>query len=213
MVGVGVGFLIGKLLAYLIFKLPRKGALPETHDGFVAISTTLLVYGLTEFLHGYGFIAVFITGLTIKNSEKDTTYHREMHDFTDQIERMLVVIVLILFGGSLGHGLLAALTWQGALVGLAFIFIIRPLAGMICLLGSNVHQRERWAISFFGIRGIGSIFYLSFAFAHAKFLNPDEIWAIAGFTILLSIITHGILATPIMRYLDNRRNPEDIRVE
>ncbi|AMM52831.1 cation transporter [Rufibacter sp. DG15C] len=212
-VGVGVGFLIGKAIAYLIFKLPRKSALPETRDGFVAISTTLLVYGLTEFLHGYGFIAVFITGLTIKNSEKDTTYHREMHDFTDQIERMLVVVVLILFGGSLGHGLLDALTWQGALVGLSFIFLIRPLAGMVGLVGSGIKRSERWAISFFGIRGIGSIFYLSFAFAHAKFMNPDEIWAVAGFTILVSIIMHGILATPIMTYLDKRRGPNDLKVE
>ncbi|GAA4307196.1 sodium:proton antiporter [Nibribacter koreensis] len=212
-VGVALGFLLGKAVAYLIFKLPRKGRLPETHDGFVAISTTLLVYGLTEFVHGYGFIAVFITGLTIKHSEKHTKYHREMHDFTDQIERMLVVVVLILFGGSLGQGLLDALTWQGALVGLAFVFLIRPVAGMLGLKGSGLQMRERWAISFFGIRGIGSIFYLSFAFAHAKFMNPDEIWAIAGFTILLSIITHGILATPVMSYLDRVRSPKDVQVE
>jgi NhaP-type Na+/H+ or K+/H+ antiporter len=211
--GVGVGFLIGKAVAYLVFKLPRKGKLPEIHDGFVAISTTLLVYGLTEFLHGYGFIAVFIAGLTIKNSEKNNEYHREMHDFTDQIERMLVVVVLILFGGSLGQGLLDALTWQGALVGLAFIFIIRPLAGMIGLMGSEIKRSEKWAISFFGIRGIGSIFYLSFAFAHAKFASPDEIWAVAGFTILVSIFTHGFLATPIMLYLDKRRHPNDLKVE
>lgn len=208
-VGVGMGYLIGRLLTYLLFKLPQKGRFPKTEDGFVAISATLLVYGLTEMMHGYGFIAVFLTGLTIKNYEKDHTYHRELHDFTDQIERLLVVVVLILLGGSLSRGLLDALTWQGALISLAFIVVVRPLAGIIGLLGVPVKKSEKWAISFFGIRGIGSIFYLSFALSKAEFSHAEAIWAVAGFTILLSIFLHGISATPIMSYLDRVRTPGD----
>ncbi|KAA3440126.1 cation:proton antiporter [Rufibacter hautae] len=208
-VGVGAGFLLGKVLEYLLFKLPKKGNFPETQDGFVAISATLLVYGLTEMVHGYGFIAVFITGLTLKHYEEDNSYHREMHDFTDQIERILVVIVLILLGGSISRGLLDALTWQGALVSIGFLLVIRPLAGFIGLLGVPVKTREKWAISFFGIRGIGSVFYLAFALGKADFANPEEIWAVAGFTILLSVFMHGVLATPIMRYLDKVRKPTD----
>ncbi|MGV3540806.1 MAG: cation:proton antiporter [Rufibacter sp.] len=208
-VGVGAGFLVGRLLSFLLFRLPKKASFPKTEDGFVAISATLLVYGLTEMVHGYGFIAVFVTGLTIKHFEKNHSYHRELHDFTDQIERILVVIVLILVGGSLSRGLLDALTWQGALVSLAFLLVVRPLAGYIGLLGVPVKQREKWAISFFGIRGIGSVFYLAFGLSHAPFANPAEIWAVAGFTILLSIFLHGITATPIMRYLDRTRTPGD----
>ncbi|WP_181305061.1 sodium:proton antiporter [Rufibacter sp. XAAS-G3-1] len=208
-VGVGMGFLLGKVLEYLLFKLPKKGSFPQTQDGFVAISATLLVYGLTEMVHGYGFVAVFVTGLTLKHYEKDAGYHREMHDFTDQIERILVVIVLILLGGSISRGLLEALTWQGAVVGIGFLLIIRPLAGYIGLLGVPVKTREKWAISFFGIRGIGSIFYVSFALGEAEFVNPEEIWAIVGFTILLSIFIHGVLATPVMRHLDKARRPGD----
>ncbi|MFB9861753.1 cation:proton antiporter [Rufibacter immobilis] len=208
-VGVGVGYLMGRVLAYLLFKLPKKSRFPETQDGFVAISATLLVYALTEMLHGYGFIAVFLTGLTLKHQEKDYSYHRELHDFTDQIERILLVIVLILLGGSLSRGLLDALTWQGALVGVGFLLVVRPLAGYIGLLGIKVKTREKWAISFFGIRGIGSIFYISFALGKASFANPEEIWAVAGFTILLSIVLHGVLATPVMQYLDKVRKPGD----
>ncbi|WP_071885394.1 cation:proton antiporter [Rufibacter tibetensis] len=208
-VGVGMGYAIGRGLSFILFKLPKKVKFPKTEDGFVAISATLLVYGLTEMVHGYGFIAVFITGLTIKNYERDNTYHRELHDFTDQIERILVVIVLILFGGSVARGLLDALTWQGMLVGAAFVLLVRPLAGFIGLLGVKVKTREKWAISFFGIRGIGSIFYIAFALSKGSFMNPEEIWAMAGFIILLSIFMHGVLATPIMRYLDKVRKPGD----
>ncbi|MFC6996859.1 cation:proton antiporter [Rufibacter roseus] len=205
-VGVGVGYLMGRLLAYLVFRLPKKSHFPETHDGFVAISATLLVYGLTEMVHGYGFMAVFFTGLTIKNYEKNYDYHRELHDFTDQIERMVVVVILILFGGSLARGLLDSLTWQGAAVGIGLLLVVRPLAGMVALWGTKISFTEKWVISFFGIRGIGSIFYLSFGLEQAHFAEPDEIWAVAGFIILLSIVMHGVLATPAMEYMDRRLN-------
>ncbi|GGK75699.1 cation:proton antiporter [Rufibacter glacialis] len=205
--GVAMGYLLGKALAYLLFRLPKKVGSFKTEDGFVAISATLLVYGLTEMVHGYGFIAVFITGLTLKNYEKDHSYHRELHDFTDQIERILVVIVLIVLGGSIARGLLDALTWPGIAVGVAFVFVVRPLAGFVSLFGVSLKTPEKWAISFFGIRGIGSIFYVAFALSKASFMDPQEIWAVAGFIILLSIFVHGFLASPVMQYLDRTRTP------
>lgn len=208
-VGVGMGYALGRVLAFLLFKLPKRTRFPKTEDGFVAVAATLLVYGLTEMAHGYGFMAVFFTGVTLKNYEKDTTYHRELHDFTDQIERMLLVVVLILLGGSLSRGLFEELSWSGVLVGTAFVLVVRPLAGIVGLLGIPIKWSEKLAISFFGIRGIGSIFYLSFAFAEAQFMNKAEVWAVAGYTILLSILLHGVLATPIMRRLDLQRSPED----
>ncbi|WP_192822290.1 sodium:proton antiporter [Rufibacter sp. LB8] len=207
--GLGIGYLLGRGLSFILFVLPKKSSFPKAKDGFVAISATLLVYGVTEMAHGYGFIAVFVAGLTIKHYEKDHKYHRELHDFTDQIERILLVMVLILLGGSIGRGLLEALTWQSILVSVAFVLVVRPLAGYIGLLGVPVKRREKWAISFFGIRGIGSIFYLSFALHEAKFPMAEELWAFTGFTILLSIIVHGVLASPIMNYLDKRRQPAD----
>ncbi|WP_240731584.1 hypothetical protein [Hymenobacter radiodurans] len=63
---------------------------------------------------------------------------------------------------------------------------------------------ERSVISFFGIRGIGSIFYLAFALEKAEFPQARELWAILGFTMLVSISLHGVLATPVMNWLDRR---------
>src|SRR5688572_29335136 len=64
-VGIASGFVLGKLLAYLVLYLPDKTIALFTRDGFVAISTTLTVYGVTELLYGYGFIAVFVTAITL----------------------------------------------------------------------------------------------------------------------------------------------------
>jgi NhaP-type Na+/H+ or K+/H+ antiporter len=79
------------------------------------------------------------------------------------------------------------------------------LGGLLTLVGSKkVNVAERSVISFFGIRGIGSIFYLSFALEKGEFPQAELLWAILSFTMLVSIVLHGVLATPIMNWLDRR---------
>jgi NhaP-type Na+/H+ or K+/H+ antiporter len=195
--------LSGRLLSYLIFNLPRKLELRPSGYGFVALAITLTSYGVTELLHGYGFLAVFIAAVTVRSYERKHEYHKQMHAFTDQLERLFIVIILILLGGALMSGLLEALTWRGAAVGLLLVLVIRPLGGMLTLAGSRrVNLAERAVISFFGIRGIGSIFYLAFALEKGGFNHARELWAILGFTMLVSIVLHGVLATPVMNWLD-----------
>lgn len=209
--GLALGYLMGKLAAYLVFTVSEKYKLLKPTDGFLAISLTLCVYGLTEALHGYGFLAVFVSALSLRHSEKTHEYHAMLHAFTDQIERLLLGVLLILFGGSLVSGMLEPLNWRIVLFSLIFLLIIRPSTAYLPLMGSRMHWKERLAISFFGIRGVGSIFYLAFAFSHATFGNERELWAIVAFTILLSIVMHGLTATPIMNHLKinipRKKNP------
>ncbi|QNF33776.1 cation:proton antiporter [Adhaeribacter swui] len=211
--GVGVGYFMGRFLAHLVFRLPEKSNFPATEDGFVAIAATLLVYGLTEIIHGYGFIAVFITGLTLGHQERTHELHRELHDFTDQMERLFLVIVLILLGGSIATGLLNTLTIPGAMVGLLFVLVLRPLFAYLTIWRQKINFREKIAISFFGIRGIGSFYYLAFAVTEATFPGEQQLWSIAGFIVLISVLIHGIMAYPVMSYLDRKRTPSDLTIE
>lgn len=205
-VGAAVGYALGRGLAYLIFKLPRTSSwFPKAQEGFVALSATLVVYGATELLHGYGFIAVFVAAITMSNCEPEHDYNTQMHDFINQVERILMVILLIVFGGSLVTGLLNYLTWQGAAVGLLFLFVIRPIGGYLGMWGIKLPAREKVAISFFGIRGIGSFFYLSFALDKIDFAEAGQLWAVAGFIVLVSVVLHGVTASKAMQYLDLKR--------
>jgi NhaP-type Na+/H+ or K+/H+ antiporter len=206
---IACGYAMGRLLAYIIFYLPENSRFIYIRDGFVGIATTLLIYGLTELVRGYGFIAVFVTALTLRNYEFGHKYHRKLHDFTDQIERIMVAIVLLLFGGSLVRGgVLQHLTWELALVGLAFVFLVRPVAGLLSLAGIKLPVREKLVISFFGIRGVGSFFYLSFALAQTDFAFKNELWSLLSFIVMLSLLVHGITATQAMEKLDEKRAPE-----
>ncbi|RZL48380.1 MAG: sodium:proton antiporter [Pedobacter sp.] len=209
-IGLLLGYMAGKGFGYLTFTLPEKYKLLKPKDGFLAIALTFVVYAVTEFVHGYGFIAVFICAINLRHADKKHTIHTELYDFTTQIERLMLGILLMFFGGALWCGLLAPLTLKMAAFSLVFLFVIRPFAAYISLLGNKMHFKERLAISFFGIRGMGSIFYLSFALITANFGNKEELWTIVAFTILISVFIHGLSASRIMKHLTTHMPKEKI---
>ncbi|GAA3148512.1 cation:proton antiporter [Planomonospora alba] len=206
-VGVLGGLATGTLLGRLFFRARTADLrLAEHRDGFVALAATLLAYGATELVGGYGFIAVFVTACTIRAAERTHGYNGVLHGFIEQIERLLTAWLILLLGGFVATGGLAALTWEGAAVGLLLLLVVRPLAGGLAGLGGRAGRRERGVIAFFGIRGIGSLYYLAYGLGHADFGVPaEEIWAVVAFTVLASLVLHGITATPVMERLDRLR--------
>lgn len=203
--GVGVGWLVGRGLGWLTFGRARSN-LSGTRDGLVAIGATLVAYTCAEICHGYGFLAVFVSALVLRDSERNHEYHEALHDFSEQIERLLMMLVLVLFGGAVATGLFANVTWTDCLVALAIVFLIRPLAGEISLLGSGHSASARGLISFFGIRGIGSFYYIAYGVNHGEFATSEKLWAITGLVVLISVVVHGISATPAMHWMDRSRS-------
>lgn len=202
--GIAVGWVVGKGLGWITFKAPRA-RLSGTGDGLVALGATLFAYATAEMAQGYGFLAVFVTALTLRSAERDSEFHEAMHDFAEQVERLLMMLVLVLLGGAIASGLLAPLTWKDAALGLTLLFIVRPLAGWIGLIGAPHSRRERAFVAFFGIRGIGSFYYLSWGLNHGAFQGWARLWAITGFIVLCSIMIHGVTATPLMLKIDRWR--------
>ncbi len=212
--GLVIGYGVGHVMARVIFHAPTLSHRADVMVGAEALATTLLAYGVAELLGGYGFIAVFVAALELRRFEWEHEYHRNLHDFAAIVERLLMATVLVLFGGAVAGGLLAPLTWDGVLFGLAFLFILRPAAGAIAFLGSEAPWADRAVISFFGIRGIGSFYYLSYALAHASFeemeliVAAEWLWAFVGFVVLLSIFVHGLTASQVMNAVDRHRPPQ-----
>ncbi len=209
-IGLVVGWLVGRLLGVVAFRPPgRLSALADTPQGFVAIAATLLAYGTTELVQGYGFLAVFVAAVVLRGTERNHKFQGELHGFSEQMENLLVVGLLLLLGGALVSGILDGLTWAGAAVALLVVFVVRPLSGFIALTRARLTSQERWAIAFFGIRGFGSIYYLAYALSDARFDDVNQLWAIVALTLVISISVHGISATPAMHVLDRsaRRRP------
>lgn len=192
-VGVLSGLAIGWVLGKILFDWPARNALADTRSGIVALAGIFLAYGLTEIIEGYGFIAVFIAAVTLRRVEHQHDFHTDLHDFIESIERALTAILLVGLGASL-PALLPALEWSGALIGVALIFVIRPISAWLSLAGTMPRSRQRAVVAFYGIRGVGSINYLAYASGHQKMINVEQLWAIVAFTVLLSTVVHGFTA-------------------
>jgi NhaP-type Na+/H+ or K+/H+ antiporter len=201
-VGVGGGLLIGWLLGKLFFRAPSELRLARHAEGFLALAATFLAYGLVEVVGGYGFLAVFVAARAIRSAERTHEFHSVLHDFAEQVERLLTVLLLLLLGGAVIGGLLAPLTWPAALVGLALILVIRPVTGWLSLRGAPGRPAEHWVIALFGIRGVGSFYYLAYATSRTEFPQAELLWATVGLVVLVSVVVHGIAATPVMQLLD-----------
>jgi NhaP-type Na+/H+ or K+/H+ antiporter len=110
--GTAVGWAAGWALGYFAFRLPGSSTLARTGDGFVALGITALTYGVAELVEGYGFIAVFVAAVVLRDAERDHEYHTELHDFTEQIERLLMMVLLVCFGAAIAEGsVFDAISW------------------------------------------------------------------------------------------------------
>lgn len=208
--GVAGGWLIGRAFGWVTFRIPAETKLAQTGDGLIALSATFVSYGLTEIIHSYGFLSVFVTALTFRAAHRSHDFHREMHDVTEQVERLAMMILLLLFGGALAKGLLSGLAPGDVAAALVILLVIRPATGLLGLLGLRATVSEKLTIAFFGIRGVGSIYYLAYGLNHMEAEGAERLWAVAGLVILVSILMHGLTVTPVMRLLDRKhgRDPD-----
>ena len=208
-VGLLIGGGIGWSLAAFTFSVSDKYKLVHEYEGLIALAISFLVFSIAEVFNGYGFLAVFVAAIVFRWYAREHDYHERMEDFTNQVEHLLMSVVLILVGGAVADGVLMGLTVEGLIFSLLMLFLVRPVAGMIGLIGSDIPTREKWVISFFGIRGLATLYYVAFAFLHGEWANADLIWAIVAFNVVASVIMHGALITPVMDYLDRKRQQEN----
>lgn len=203
-IGLVAGWALGRAIAWLAFRFRSRNALAATSEGFVAVGATLLVYGLTELVHGYGFLGVFVAAVTMRSQERDHDYHKVLHDFADTTEHLASIVFLFLLGGAVVDGGLGALSAAGVVVAVLIVVVVRPLAGWVGLLGSPVPAAQRAAIAFFGIRGMGTVYYLGHAATEEAFPRAAQVWAVALLVIVISIVVHGTTATAVLGWLDRR---------
>ena len=187
--GAAVGWLLGKSL----FDWPEGNALSKTQTGVVAFAGVILAYGLTELIEGYGFIAVFVAGLVLRREESENDFHQRLHDFSQSIEHTLTALLLVALGAAL-PSLWPYLGWPEVIVAVALIFVVRPVAAWFALSGLGLRWRARAVMAFYGVRGIGSIYYLAYAGHHVELVNEGALWATIAFTIVVSTLVHGLTA-------------------
>ena len=200
-VGVAGGVIAGRLIARFTFRVIDRGWLASPFDAFVAIGAIFAVYGATELIEGYGFLAVFAAGVALRRYEADHEVHHRLHEVTLVIEKLAELSVLLLLGSVLPIGGVLELGWPVLLGALGLIFVVRPAAVLISLLPTRLAWQERLFIAWFGIRGLGSVYYLGFAFAVLTPVDARALFSIVAVAIIVSVTLHGISGAILTRAL------------
>ena len=196
-VGGLVGVVCGKFLGFLLFNIPENRDV-KIADNVFAIALVLFPYAAAELVSSYGFIAVFVSASVFRQKKPEHEYQKRVHRFSVTMEGLMEGILMLIIGGYVVFGVLKPLTIPMIALSLAVIFIVRPISGLIAFTGIDLPKHKKWIISFFGIRGIGSMYYLSYGIYMADFPQSEELWAITIFILVVSVIVHGVSAKSVM---------------
>jgi NhaP-type Na+/H+ or K+/H+ antiporter len=226
--GLGAGWLLGQVIGRLVVHLRQAYRAAVGLDDFLALGLIALAYGAAHVIHAYGFLAVFAAGLALRHIElKANDDHQPepaevdaqpgdealatdpdqapaymaqaVLGFNEQLERAAEVAMVVVLGSILVPLLPAApaaAIWFIPLL----LLVIRPAAVLLGLIGSATGPLQRLLSGWFGIRGIGSLYYLMYALTHdvAGELATTLV-ALTVLTVAVSIVAHGISVTPLMR--------------
>lgn len=211
--GVGLGSLLGAGVARLVFTLRVHRRETRFMDDFLGLGLIALTNGLALAISAYAFLAVFAAAVALRQTEQHLmARHRHRLDpadrraisladssmhFNEQLERIGEVLLILLLGGSL---FVNSWRWDAVLVAVFVFVVARPLAVYLGLIGSDVARQTRHYMAWFGVRGIGSLYYLMYAISHG--LDQAlalQILSITLIVVTLSIIVHGTSVRPLMR--------------
>lgn len=230
--GLGAGALLGTLVGRLVIYLRQVHREAVGLDDFLALGLIALSYGIALLVWGYGFLAVFAAGLALRRIERRSSGGEAPPEdvalaassaegdevatgetapaymaqaalgFVEQLERIGVVAVVLLLGGMISWGFVPGVAlW---FIPLLFL-VVRPLSVYLGLLGSPTTHVQRGLIAWFGIRGIGSVYYLTYAIQHGL---PEEfsrvLAALVLATVAVSAVAHGVSVTPLMELYARR---------
>jgi len=224
---IALGAAGGALLAWLGWQVRAKEPKHAMLDDLAALGLIALVYGVATWLHAWGFLAVFFAGVALRQTElrlagapKDRqgllqaeethavsagkphaseiplTVSGESLVFKEHLERLSELTLVLLLGGTVTA---AAWSWQAWSVALFLLLVARPASVMLGLLASGTSVRLRGLAAWFGVRGIGSLYYLSYAIAHGL-PRPlaRELADITLVVVIVSIVAHGLTVKPLL---------------
>jgi len=229
--GLAIGFLFGTCIARFVLYLRRIHREAVGLDNFLALGLIALAYGAAILAHTYGFLAVFAAGLALRRVERRSSeappvgsetegVEDAVHPakapshmaesvlaFNEQIEKLLEVAAVVILGALL---VATSPSQEAFMLSVVLFLVIRPVSVLIGLIGSRVVGVRRGLIAWFGVRGVGSLYYLTFAIGHGMPTESARIVSdLVVLTVCVSIVVHGVSVTPFMDWYNSGFGNQD----
>ena len=230
--GILIGVVLGSGLGHVVCRLRHKHSEHKLLDDFLALGLIGLVYGLSVYVNAWGFLAVFFAAVALRQTElklssnkskpaqrlhTDESGHTSAQSvrtsegsliFGEHLERLSEVILILLIGGML---FVDSWSWQAVGFALFLFMVARPVSVVVGLVGTRTPWNIRGMVGWFGVRGIGSLYYLMYAIQHG--LPKELAMPLIQLTLMvvtLSILVHGTSVKPLMeRFWRPRKNAKE----
>lgn len=235
---IAIGGVLGWVTPHAVAWLRTHHAQALGLEGFFALGLIGLSYGAAQLAQTYGFLAVFAAGVAMRrvehrasgsksprkaigtvdpddieataaNPSKAHAYMTEsVLGFTIELERIAEVVVMAMVGNVLATLQAPLFTWQTIALTAALFLLVRPVSVELSLLGSIASPTQRRLMSWFGIRGIGSFYYLVYAIENGGAARIESLAPLTLAVIAASVVIHGVSATPLMNWYHRLRSSE-----
>ena len=203
--GLGFGWLCGWGISRVASWLKDSSDQPVVSEELLTLGMIGLSYGGGLLIHSYGFLAVFASGVAMRyyaDSQREDKHSddlmKSVTSINEQLGQLLEVACVVLIGAMLANHWSIGTHWWVAIV---LFFVLRPAAVAIALAFSKTNFARKSLIGFFGIRGIGSVYYLSYAIDHDFVSQDARLVADVTFAVIAcSLLIHTNVASIIMTF-------------
>lgn len=218
--GAAIGVAGGVALARVAERLRRNHPAGTGFDEFLGLGLIGVVYGVSVLFHTWGFLAVFFAAVALRQTElrlagdasppapapsSDDAAEDEpaippvsigSPVFKEQLERLSEIVLVLLIGGTL---FVDSWSWRAVALALFLFLVARPVSVLVGMFNTPTPWTMRGMIGWFGVRGIGSLYYLMYAIRHGlpESLALDLIH-LTLIVVTLSILVHGLSVKPLM---------------
>ena len=208
--GALIGSALGGLIGLALKRLMAHGD-RVLRDEFIYVGVVVLSFGLARALNASSFIVAFAAGITLllplRNALEGSAASRltdRLHAFGARIERLIEAALVLAVGAALAS---VGVGWRELGFALMLLIVVRPASVLAVVRRTHMPLAQRRLVGWFGIRGIGSLFYLVFALEHGVTGSlADTLTSATLACVALSIVLHGVSATPLMRAYKHRRS-------
>jgi sodium/hydrogen antiporter len=206
---IGIGVLIGLALTWLTIRMlrfaERQGWISKNWVEIPIVALAAACFAAAQAAGGSGFIACFVGGLLLSGLGEH--HKEELLRGAEHMGEALALLTWVVFGGIVVARMIDRVTWPALLYAMLSLTVIRMVPVFLCLIGTRTRTADKLFIGWFGPRGLATIVF-AILVLDEKLPGNDTIMLAAGWTVLLSVIAHGVTANPLIRRMAARPSTE-----